>query len=106
MTSGSVSAPANGAVQNMISSVSSGNGSGAGIANYLEGLPVTNARVGGAGMSSHVNAMTSSTQLSGAGITSYLDTVNQACDAATGSTAECADAISSYADALSSGAAP
>ena len=106
MTSGSISAPATSAIQNMISSVSTGNGSGAGIVNYLEGLPIADARVGGAGISSHVNVMASSTQLFGAGITSYLDTVNEACDAATGSTTDCANAISGYADALSSGAAP
>ena len=44
------------------------------------------------------------TRAAGAGISSYLDTVNQVCDATP--TSECADAITDYMGALSSGYAP
>ena len=113
MTSGAASAPAAGAVETMVADVSNGTvsppTSGGGIANYLSALPVTSVRAGGAGIQSHVGALPSgSSQLSGAGIPSYLDSVNQACDASSqvDTTSECAQAISDYASALSSGDAP
>lgn len=111
MTSGATSAPPAGAVETMVADVSNGTvsppTSGGGIANYLSALPVTSVRAGGAGIQSHVGALPSSSQLSGAGIPNYLDSVNQACDASSSaSTSECAQAISDYASALSSGDAP
>jgi len=91
----------------MISNVSSGSFSG-GIASYIGALASTNVLSGGAGIASHVGALATTTQLSGAGISSYLDNVNQACDTSLqgDTTSQCADAISNYASALSSGDAP
>eukprot|EP00970_Alexandrium_tamarense_P016403 scaffold6493_cov217-Alexandrium_tamarense.AAC.1 len=60
---------------------------GSGISNYLNTVPVSNARVGGAGF------------------TSYLDAISQECDAVA-PTAQCAEAITEYLGALSSGDAP
>ena len=79
--------------------------SGSGIASYLSSMGTGSALSGGAGIPSHVGALTSSTQLSGAGIGSYLDSISDACDAVQ-STTECAEAISDYMGALSSGDAP
>ena len=91
----------------MISNVSSGSSSG-GIASYIGALASTNVLSGGAGITSHVAGLGSATQLSGAGISSYLDSVNHACDTSLqgDTTLQCADAISNYASALSSGDAP
>ena len=122
LSSGAAEAPAAPAVKELINTASSGGG----IASYLSSLPVTNARAGGAGMSSYLATVPSNpTQFSGAGISSYLntvpsnpvrmagtgmssylDSVNQACDAAQPDTSGCAEAISEYVGALSTGAAP
>ena len=112
MSSGSVVAPSSPAVQNYLEDVSSGAAStptsGGGIASYIGALSSTNVLSGGAGIATHVNGLGSATQLSGTGISSYLDNVNQACDTSLqgDTTSQCADAISNYASALSSGDAP
>ena len=90
MSSGATAAPSAPVIKSYLDDMSSGAASvptsGAGIANYISSLPVTVSRVGGAG------------------IGSYLDGIHQACDAHP--TSECAQAITSYMDALSTGAAP
>lgn len=78
---GSAAVPSAPAVKNMMDSVSAGvTSTGSGIASYLEAMPVTNARVGGAGIPSHVNALVTTTQLSGAGIPGYLESMSVACE--------------------------
>ena len=59
-----------------------------GIVNYLDSIPTT------------------PTRTAGAGIGSYLDSVNQACNGASAPTSECADAITDYMGALSTGDEP
>lgn len=60
----------------------------AGIASYLDSIPAAPARA------------------AGAGLTSYLDSVNTACNGASAPTADCAEAITDYMGALSSGEEP
>ena len=110
MTSGAAEAPAAPAVQEYLSDVSSGATSvptsGSGIASYLSAMGSASALSGGAGIPTHVGSLASGNQLSGAGITGYLDVISQACDAAQPNTSECAEAISDYVGAVSSGDAP
>lgn len=78
-----------------------------GIANYLDTVSTAPVRAGGAGITSFVSTVaTNSNRAAGGGITSYLDTINQACDAIQSDTTKCAEAISDYMGALSSGEAP
>ena len=78
---GFAAVPSAPAVKNMMDSVSAGvTSTGSGIASYLEAMPVTNTRVGGAGIPSHVNALVTTTQLSGAGIPGYLESMSVACE--------------------------
>ena len=106
MTSGAAAAPSAPIVKDLLDSVSSGvTTTGSGVANYLSSLPVTNNRAGGAGITSYLSSVpANSARMGGAGIGSYLDSIHQACDAHP--TSECAQAITSYLDALSTGAAP
>jgi len=72
---------------------------------YLDDIgPAPPAKVSSSGIGSYLDSVTTSTALHGAGIGSYLDSVNQACD--TVATEECADAITDYMGALSTGDAP
>ena len=111
MGSGAVAAPSAPAVQEYISDVSSGSTSaptsGSGIANYLDSVPTNPNQLSGGGITTYLATVaTNPERVGGAGIGSYLDGISQACDAAQPDTSECAEAISDYASALSSGAAP
>ena len=61
---------------------------GSGIANYLDSVPSSSARTGGAG------------------IGSYLDSIAVECNGVTGPSPQCAEAITDYMTAISSGDAP
>ncbi len=63
-------------------------GGSSGIANYLDSIPST------------------PNQLSGAGFVSYLDSIALECNGAAGPSAPCAEAITDYMTAVSSGDAP
>ncbi len=106
LTTGASAAPSSEGVKTLLTEVSSGAApTGSGIGDYLSSLPVANTRMSGAGIATYLNTVPStSVRVGGAGMVSYLDSVNQACD--TTATAECAQAIGNYMDALSSGAAP
>ena len=130
MATGDAAAPAAPAVKEYVSAVSTGAAaaptSGPGIASHLDSLSATIDRAGGAGIASYLSSVPQNpTQLSGAGITaylstvatspvrvggagiySYLDSVSQACDAVAPDTTACAEAISDYMGALSTGDAP
>ena len=105
LTSGAA-APSAPAVKSLFESVSAGNTpTGAGISNYLSSLPVSST-VGGAGIASHIASLPSSSyRAGGAGLVNYLDGIGQACDGVK-PTSECAEAVSDYMSALSSGDAP
>jgi len=76
---------------------------GAGIFSYLSTLPSGSSHAGGAGIASYLDSVPESTgRLGGAGFTGYLDSVTRACDGAK-PTDDCADAITDYMGALSSG---
>lgn len=78
-----------------------------GIASYLDTVSTAPARAGGAGIGNYLNSVaTSPVRNGGAGIINYLDTINQECDAVQPDTTKCAEAISDYMGALSSGQAP
>ena len=91
-------------VKELLDSVSSGASTGTGIGNYLSALPVTNARLGGGGIHSYLASVPSnSARLGGAGFAGYLDGIGQACDAVQPDNTACAEAVSDYTSALSSG---
>lgn len=78
-----------------------------GISSYLDTVSTAPARAGGAGIGNYLNSVsTGPVRTGGAGISNYLDTVNQACDSFQPDTTKCAEAISDYMGALSSGHAP
>ena len=111
LSSGAAEAPAAPAVKDYLSDLSSGATaaptSGGGIASYLASLPVNNNQLSGGGITSYLSTVaTNPVQTGGAGIGSYLDSITQACDAVQADKSECAEAISDYMSALSSGDAP
>ena len=107
LRSGTAAAPSAPAVQNYIESVSSGaaveDSPGAGILSYLSTIPSTNTQTSGAGIASYIGAFPSSPgRIGGPGFATYLGSISQECDTVQ-PTEQCAEAITEYFGALSSG---
>lgn len=78
-----------------------------GITSYLDTVSKAPARKGGAGIGNYLNTVaTGPVRTGGAGIINYLDSINQECDVIQPDNTKCAEAISDYMGALSSGQAP
>jgi hypothetical protein len=78
-----------------------------GITSYLDTVFTKPARAGGVGIGNYLNTVaTAPARSGGAGIINYLDSINQECDAYQPDATKCAEAISDYMGALSSGQAP
>ena len=74
---------------------------------YLDDLSAKKAAPPRKGITSYLDTVsTGPVRTGGAGIINYLDTINQECDAFQPDTTKCAEAISDYMGALSSGHAP
>ena len=74
--------------------------------NYLDAIPSMNTQTSAAGIASYIGAFPSSPcRIGGAGFATYLSSISQECDTIQ-PTEECAEAITDFLGAVSSGDAP